>query len=289
MEICFVFLGNIGYDVRYTLIINATLDTQMKFPPVSHVRHMLVPVVFFTVLSSATAAFAAHPLITDDAGTVGAGKAQLEMNGEYGHDKEDGVTSTKTEGAAVLSYGLSEAVDLVVGLPYQHLRVKEPDSTLTENGISDTAIEVKWRFYEHDDLSLAIKPGLTLPTGDDEKGLGSGKTAYSLFFIASQEMAPWDFHLNLGYIRHENTLDEEKDIWHASVASSLALTEALRAVANIGIERNPVKLADNDPAFFLAGLVYTLSEHFDIDCGIKYGLNDPETDYTVLAGITWKF
>jgi len=261
----------------------------MKLSPVLRVYHLSGPLVFFSVLACATGAFAAHPLITDDAGTMGAGKAQLELNGEYGHDKEDGVTSTKTEGAAILSYGLSETVDLVVGLPYQHLRVKEADTTMTENGISDTAIEVKWRFYEHDDLSLAIKPGLTLPTGDDEKDLGAGKATYSLFFIASQEMDPWAFHLNLGYIRNENTLDEEKDIWHASIASTLAVTEDLRAVANLGIESNPAKLDSTDPAFVLVGLVYALSEKVDLDCGIKYGLNGPETDYTVLAGVTWKF
>lgn len=261
----------------------------MKFSSAPRMCHLSAPVVFFAILSCSTAAFAAHPLITDDTGTMGTGKGQLELNGEYGHDKEDGVTATATEGAATLSYGLGETVDLVVGLPYQHLRVKDADATLTENGISDTSLEVKWRFYEHDDLSLAIKPGLTLPTGDDEKGLGAGKATYSLFFIASQEMDPWAFHLNLGYIRNENTLDEEKDIWHASIASSLALTEDLTAVANIGVESNPDPLSGTDPAFFLAGLVYALSEEFDLDCGVKYGLNDPETDYTLLAGVTWKF
>ena len=146
-------------------------------------------------------------------------------------------------------------MDLVIGLPYQHLRVKEADTTMTENGLSDTAIEVKWRFYEHDDLSLAIKPGLTLPTGDDDRGLSSGKTTYSLFFIASKEMDPWAFHLNLGYIRNENTLGDEKDLWHASFASTVAVAEHLTAVANIGVERNPDKLADADPAFLLGGLI----------------------------------
>lgn len=67
------------------------------------------------------------------------------------------------------------------------------------------------------------------------------------------------------------------------------MTEDLRAVANIGVESNPVKLTGNDPVFFLVGLVYALSEEFDLDCGIKYGLNDPETDYPVLAEVTWKF
>ena len=67
------------------------------------------------------------------------------------------------------------------------------------------------------------------------------------------------------------------------------MTENLTAVANLGVERNKEKLAVTDPAFVLAGLVYALSEELDLDCGIKYGLNDPETDYTALAGVTWKF
>ncbi len=252
-------------------------------------RLLLFSLGLFGLLSCATAAFAAHPLITDDTGTMGTGKAQLELNGEYGHDKEDGVTSTTTEVGATLSHGLSETVDLVVGLPYQHLGTKDADTTVSENGFADTSVEVKWRFYEHGDLSLAVKPGLTLPTGDEEKGLGSGKATYSLFFITSKEMDPWAFHLNLGYIRNENTHEEGKDVWHASLASSLALTEDLTAVANFGVESNTDKLVGTDPAFFLAGLVYALSEEFALDCGIKYGLSGPETDYTVLAGITWKF
>lgn len=265
----------------------------MNSPPASAVSRIyrlpVITTVFFGALSCSAAAFAAHPLITDDAGTVGLGKVQLEVNGQYGHDNEDGVTSTESEGAATLTYGLNEAVDLVLGLPYQHLKVKDADATTTENGMSDTSLAVKWRFYEHDDFSLAIKPGLTLPTGDDDKDLGSGKTTYSLFFITSKEIAPWAFHLNLGYIRNENTLGEEKDLWHASFASTVAVAEHLTAVANIGVERNPDKLADADPAFLLGGLIYSLSEGLDLDCGLKYGLTGFETDYTALAGVTWKF
>ncbi|MFA6499107.1 MAG: transporter [Desulfurivibrionaceae bacterium] len=261
----------------------------MKLFPIVRMQHLSIPLVLFSSLSCATTAFAAHPLITDDTGTMGAGKAQLEMNGEYGREKEDGVTTKTTQGDACFSYGLSDSVDFVINLPYLHYREKSEEATMNENGFSDTSLELKWQFYEHDDLSLAIKPGLILPTGNDDNGLGAGKAAYSLFFIASQEMDPWAFHLNLGYIRNENTQDDEKDIWHASIASTLALTEDLTAVANLGIESNPAKLASTDPAFFLVGLVYALSEELDIDCGIKYGINDPETDYTVLAGVTWKF
>lgn len=128
-----------------------------------------------------------------------------------------------------------------------------------------------------------------MPTGDDEKGLGAGKVSQSLFFIASREMDPWAIHVNLGYIRNNNTHEENENIRHASIAASRGLTENLSAVANLGIERNPDTLADNDPAFILAGLIYALSEELDLDCGIKFGLDDAETDTTILAGVTWKF
>ena len=165
----------------------------MKLSPVSRKQHLSVPLAFMSLLSCATAAFAMHPLITDDAGTMGTGKSQLELTGEYGHDKEDGITTKTRQGAACLTYGLGESVDLVAGIPYLHVRTSDDTGNNTENGFSDTSLAVKWRFYEHDGLSLAIKPGLTLPTGDDEKELGSGKATYSLFFITSKEkfFTPW--------------------------------------------------------------------------------------------------
>ncbi len=256
---------------------------------VSRIYTLSVSLALCSVLSCPAAAFAMHPLITDDAGTIGAGKYQLEVNGEYGHEKEDGVTTEKTQGAMILSYGLNESIDLIVSLPYLHVRATDDTTVMTDNGFSDTSLEVKWRLYEHDDWSLAIKPGLTLPTGYDEAGFGAGKASYRLFSIISKEMNPWAFHLNLGYIRNENTLNAEKDIWHASIASTFAVTDNLKAVANLGVESNRDELANSDPAFFLAGLIYTLSKDLDLDCGIKYGLNASETDYTVLAGMTWRF
>lgn len=274
------------------IIINLTLDEQMNLTPVSaasRTRHLSGSVVFFGILSFAAAAFASHPLITDDAGTMGTGKAQLELNGEYGHDKKDGIITTTTEGAAALTYGITDSMDFVVGLPYLHFREKDAEAILSEHGLSDTLVEMKWGFYENNGLSLALKPGLTLPTGDDGKGLSSGKATYSLFFITSKAMDPWAVHLNLGYVGNENTIEEKQDLWHASLASTVALTEQFTAVVNLGVESNPDPLAGADPVFLLAGFIYTLSDNFDLDCGIKYGFNNSETDYTVLAGITWKF
>jgi hypothetical protein len=251
--------------------------------------------LLFTVhFSLSTVSYAAHPLITDDTGTQGRGKFQVEINSEFTYDKEteEGVTIKETGGevATILSYGITDNIDIVLGIPYQWFRVKEDGSVITkEDGISDISLEAKWRFYEKDGLSLALKPGITLPTGDEDDGLGAGRVTYSAFFITTKELEPWAFHMNLGYIRNENKHDERRDIWHASLAAEIEVIKNLTAVANIGVERNPDKGSSVHPAFILGGLIYSISENIDLDFGIKRGLNKPETDLTLLAGIVVGF
>lgn len=61
------------------------------------------------VLASTLPSDAAHPLITDDTGTQGAGKVQIEANGEYGSDRETALGAEAVEraieGGITLSYG----------------------------------------------------------------------------------------------------------------------------------------------------------------------------------------
>jgi len=57
----------------------------------------------------------------------------------------------------------------------------------------------------------------------------------------------------------------------------------------ITLDRNPDPSSHTDPAFIIGGLIYSVSENLEINFGIKRGLNKPETDDSVLAGITWRF
>jgi len=240
-------------------------------------------------LLAGTGAYAAHPLITDDAGTQGKGKYQLELNGEYGHEREDGTTEETTQIAATLTYGIADPVDIVISLPYQFIRDEDPGGLIREDGLSDMTLEAKWRFFEQRGLSFALKPGVTLPTGDNEKGLGAGETTYHLFLVASKEMRSWAFHLNLGYIRNENKNGERKNLYHASIAATVDTAKDLKIVGNAGIESDTDRNATVHPAFILGGLIYSLSEQCDIDVGVKGGVTRPETDYSVLAGIAYRF
>ncbi len=239
--------------------------------------------------------YAAHPLITDDAGTQGKRKAQLEFTGEYGHDSENGVTTDSLVFplTPVLSYGITDSTDIVLGIPFERIKTRKTDGSKTDSGVSDMSVQGKWRFYDKHGLSFALKPGITLPTGNENKGLGNGKLSYSAFFIVTKEIAPWAFYFNIGYFRNEYKLRTDQDanrknIWHISLASQRDIVKGLKAVANIGIERNPDKTSSSAPAFLLGGLIYSITEDIDIDAGVKYGLTRPETDISYLAGLTWR-
>lgn len=248
----------------------------------------------FMLLLIACPAWASHPLITDDTGTQGKGKFQLELNGQYDWENDDtedeSVKSTGGQAAATLSYGISDNVDFVLSLPYLWGKAEVNETTLyDEKGIGDVTLETKMRLLEKNGFSLALKPGISFPTGNDEKGLGAGLVGGHIFLIASQELGAWAFHGNLGYIRNESKSDEHKDIWHASLAATWEVVKKLKLTANAGIERNPDTDANNDPAFLIGGVIYSVTENFDIDFGVKCGLTKSETDISALAGIAFRF
>lgn len=248
--------------------------------------------VFFVSLCLPVTVWAAHPLVTDDAGTQGKGNFQFEVNGQYDHDKESGATSTGGQTAATLIYGVTDTIDLAVGIPYLWIQEDEDSgqSSARENGFSDATIDVKLRLWEKDGLSFAIKPGLSFPTGDDDKGLGAGKIGYHFYMIGMKEAGAWTFLANLGYIRNETDLINcEKDIWHVSFATMYAVDEHWKIVANAIADRNADQDVNDNPVSGLIGVIYSPTKNIDLDLGVKAGLTDAATDWTLLAGTTIRF
>ena len=246
-------------------------------------------------------AFAAHPLVTDDTGSQGQGKFQLELNGESSRDEEHeaGITQKETGGiiTAALTYGIVDNVDIIVGFPWQWSTIKEDGNMISDyNGIGDTSIDVKWRFFEckEDEWSLALKPGVTIPTGDAAKGFGNGKISGGMMLIATRQWQHGAVHCNVGYTHNSYGPDHDnetlkQDLWHASLATDIKMTDKLRSVADVGLDTNNDKIPDTNPVYILGGLIYSVSENFDLDVGVKAGMNHTERDKTVLAGLTARF
>jgi hypothetical protein len=234
-----------------------------------------------------TPLLATMPLVTEDAGTQGKGHSQIELGVETDRHMDTNSTVSTT-----LSYGFSNNIDLIACMPWQWQKSGSND----ENGAGDVALQIKWRFYDNSDtgFSLALKPCVTLPNGDENKGFGTGKVSGGATLVATHKAKLATMHFNLGYNHNEYRLDavstaSRTNIWRASMAAELNATDKLRAVGDIGIQTNQDKSVSTHPAFILCGLIYGVSDNADLDIGIKDSLNDAETGTTLLAGVTMRF
>jgi hypothetical protein len=230
--------------------------------------------------------WAAHPLITEDTGTQGAGRWQLEATLDRGRDKSSGALEISDERKLVLSYGAADSLDLIVGVP--HIRTRTDDAAAVQ-GVGDVELAAKWRFYEHQGLSFALRPGVTAPTGDEDRGLGTGRTTSSLFAIMSFETAPWTYHLHIGRTDNRTVTDERRQINHYSVAVARRFSDQLQLVADVSQETNPDKGSNTAIRSAVFGAIYSVSKNFDIDFGYRHGLSDSATDDALLIGLAFRF
>jgi long-subunit fatty acid transport protein len=259
------------------------------------------------ILHPSSFARAAHPFITDDTGTQGKGNWQLELQGDFfrsDRTADPGTGPVEQKGSlnaftSVLSYGVLENLDIQLGLIHLNFRTTE-NGVVTEDtsGMSDSTLELKWRFYENDDFSLALKPGLTLPTGNEDKGLGTGKTSWGVALLATYEAEPWTFLGNIAYFQArfkdpQTTADSRRDLWRASAGAAYALTGEVRLVGELGVRtaesRNDPFLPDSTSQFGMLGVIYSPAKSIDLDAGFRKNFNRAEFDKAFLVGATFRW
>lgn len=240
---------------------------------------------FAIVLGLAPAAVhGAHPLITEDTGTQGKGNWQLEVNAESTRDSADGVVTRGFQPAATLSYGVIDNVDLQFTQGY--LRQKTEGTRVS--GRLDSAIDVKWRFYENGALSLGLKPGVTLPGGRDEEGLGTGRATWGSLAILSYEPEGWAFHSHVGYRRNRNNLGQRESLKHVSAALWWKPTERVKLILDHSLDTNPDPASERTLRQTIVGIIYSVTPKFDLDAGVRRG-NDPAIDRALLFGTTLRW
>jgi len=258
-----------------------------------HVYNIIMNCIVCVLVMAPPAAWAALPLITDDTYTQGMGKSQLEVGAAYnGYNSTEGsIANNETDLVifSTLTYGITNSVDVFIDLFYIWSHVQTEGSNVTADGISDTILGVKWRLFEKDRLSFAVKPVVIIPTGNEDEGLGGGRIDYGAYFVLTKEYDPWAIHANLGYVRNENEIDQRNDLWQASLATTYEMVKDLKLCADIGAITNKDKTSEVERSYLLVGLIYSAQENVDISLGVKFGLNNPEKDWALLPGVTYRF
>lgn len=229
---------------------------------------------------------AAHPLITEDTGTQGAGGFQLELTYDDNYDHTRETKTRSTVAASVLSYGVTDNIDIALGLARIRNEAIESSVANVESGKGDSQLFAKWRFHENENLSLAVKPSVSFPSGNSARGLGSGRSTYGLNFVASLERDLLTYHFHAGYLKNLNNVDERKNIFHLSGAVVYQASDKLKLVADAGVDTNTDRFSRSWPAMLVAAVIYSPRKGLDFDAGMHVGLNRAATDYAFLSGVT---
>jgi Putative MetA-pathway of phenol degradation len=268
-------------------------------PPAAPISRFAVAAALLAALAVPATAVAAHPLVSDDAGTLGASVIQFELGAAGARDQSqaDGVRLQEEASllVAAFGWGLRDDLDLVLGLPLAWSRsTTDGSGTSTVSGVGDVVLEAKWRFLEVGRFGLAMKAGLALPTGDAVRGLGTGRPAFGAALLATQELGPVALTLNAAFASHQHARVEDRagsrpSHWHASAALEGEVTAGLRLVANLGLETSTDRAVRTPSVFALGGLIHSVTESFDVDLGVKVGLTNPEPDLVLLAGLAARF
>ena len=235
------------------------------------------------LLPASQSAFAAQPRGTDAAGGQGAGGIQIETNTDW--SRQNGAASHV--GAFTFTYGVTDHLDLFTNLPQTF---QSPNGT----GVGDVSVGAKWRWHEADGLALAFKPEFFMPSGDEQKGLGTGKNGLGLTGIASYETGPWTLHGNVGvrlnrFKREEDQQSMRKTVWRASAAVWYGLNEQWRLVADTGLAQNADASSKKLPSYALVGVIWSPNKTVDLDAGAKFGLNKAEVTRQFGVGVTLHF
>lgn len=259
-----------------------------------------IAVLCVTLLTNCiiSTAFAAHPMITDDAGTLGKGTVQIELNGDIGTDKNTNAGQTtkynSSQIASTIGVGVTDKMDFTFGYTRPWGSGDVNGTSFNDNGSNDFSLNMKWQIFESEGYSFTLKPqiGYSYALGVSENDY---TISYGLNLVLTKEFEPFAVHCNVGYTYNDYNLASVRDtnrnsIWNFSVAGTYdVIKEKLKLAADFGAATNQDKTSNTMLAYGLAGLIYSVNKNIDLSAGVKVGLTEPETDLTGTFGLTFKF
>ena len=231
---------------------------------------------------AAPAAFAAHPLQTEDTGTQGA--ANVEIENGLSRARFDGTTLTVYQ--PQFSVGLAPTVDAIVQPSFVWLHAPPQPAV---SGRGDTNVDGKWRFWGSDPWSLAIRAGVLAPTSEHGLGLPHGQVSEHALLVATWDAAPTTVHANLGVTRVPRAPGTRATLAHLSAALMQAMNERLILTVDGELDQDPDSSRKAWPGSLLAGAIWTARPGLDLDVGYQRSFDATVVNRQWMAGLTYRF
>lgn len=239
-------------------------------------------------------AVAGRPFISaTDAGILDPGFLELEAGITLNRNTRGGANeSSWSLPSAVFNIGLTENFELDIGTGFDLVREKIEGSRRRRLGsAAETSLTAKTRFFEGEGAvpSFTTELTLLLPTQRRELlSAPSRKVGFTAVLVATAEVGPLTYHLNLG----GGVLESPKRslgtvgslLW--AIAAELPLTDEVSAVAEFRGESVRRSLPDNT---VLGGLAWKSPWGIKFDAAGFGGLSQGSNSWGVTFGLAYSF
>jgi len=210
----------------------------------------------FLCLFSVEPVLAGPPLLTDDTGTPGDKK--WEINIAYTLDKRHTETTHETP-ILDINYGVGDNIQIKYEVPWIVFHEKDVG---TKNGLGNSAAGVKWRFLDEkkDVVSMSVYPQVEFnnPTSSADRGIVDKGTTFFLPVQVSKKLGPGWINAEVGYTIRQHNDDE----WVYGLSGGYEIQENLSILGEI--HGNATEEFRKNEVVFNIGTQWNLSK--------KYGL-----------------
>ncbi|MBI4712942.1 MAG: transporter [Planctomycetes bacterium] len=189
----------------------------------------------------------------------------------------------------MLNYGMTANWDIGIEIPYVY---SNPANDVVENGLGDVVLKSKYRIMEETASRPAflLKPTLKLPSGNEDKGLGSGKPDTGLLAVFTKGFGGLTGHFNAGYYAADLTKD---DVWKGTsgiLASGALIPLDKRFTLATELIYEPTFNSDASDNSFdnLTGIIWTVNERTTYDFGVRFDIEDA-AEYQLIVGVSIGF
>jgi hypothetical protein len=167
------------------------------------------------------------PFVTDDPGTPGDGR--WEINVAFLSEKREGERRLETP-LVDANYGWGDRIQLKLEVPWVVQSTREEP---VRNGVGNALLGVKWRFAEEENRGVAVafypQVEINLLSSSTRRGLAERGTGLLLPLAIEKNLGPFSTNLEIGHQFREG----EKGLWFGGLALGRGLSDRLELAAEV--------------------------------------------------------
>jgi len=232
-----------------------------------------------------------RPDITESAYTVDAGHFQVESDAyKLTFNKNQGVrTSESTFNLANLKIGLNNSTDLQLVLPFyveERTKINGMYTDTKRSGFNDFTLRLKKNLWGNDagKTALAVMPFINAQTGNDVEGKRLEGGVVVPFNLELSKTWSFGAQGQFSLLRTEDRKYDKELLNSVTVGKDFSKSTSAFVESHYTYNFSQ----KNFEVFLNGGFVYSITDNFNVDLGINYGLKKG-TDHVYFIGYSFRY